>query len=147
MEENNIICRRYISESSDNSHAARKLAPKSHMIQYDFLALSFVSTTQLLPLEPARIIGTFHRHSSAGGGTVVSNCQSSSRFLGNESVHYCFDVTMDTLVAQNSRPLYGDECHSEDDRDSLSITTSPLSLKFALPPVAQVRLARIRAHH
>ena len=47
---------------------------------------------------------------------------------------------MDTLVARYSRPgAFQNERHIEDGQDDLNDDTTPsLSLKFALPPVAQV---------
>lgn len=46
---------------------------------------------------------------------------------------------MDVLIAQYSEPLFDDEILN--DEDKLMLTSSKLgpSLKFALPPVAQVR--------
>jgi 20S proteasome subunit beta 5 len=44
---------------------------------------------------------------------------------------------MDSLVAQYSRPADADEGPSE--QEELYSGTPELSLKFALPPVAQVR--------
>ncbi|KAI9776848.1 MAG: hypothetical protein M1835_005393 [Candelina submexicana] len=44
---------------------------------------------------------------------------------------------IDSLIAQYSRPMYEDELYSEDERQELSQATPPLSLKFALPPIAQ----------
>jgi len=46
---------------------------------------------------------------------------------------------MDTLVAQYSRPMFENEGYSQDEQQELSQAIPPLSLKFALPPVAQVR--------
>lgn len=45
---------------------------------------------------------------------------------------------MDALVSQYSRPAYQDEGYSSDEQLQLSEVTPPLSLKFALPPIAQV---------
>jgi 20S proteasome subunit beta 5 len=45
---------------------------------------------------------------------------------------------MDALVAQYSRPQFENEGFSQDEQQELSEVTPPLSLKFALPPVAQV---------
>jgi 20S proteasome subunit beta 5 len=47
---------------------------------------------------------------------------------------------MDALVAQYSRPAFEDEGYSQDEQQQLSEVTSSLSLKFALPPIAQVQL-------
>jgi hypothetical protein len=46
---------------------------------------------------------------------------------------------MDALVAQYSRPAFEDEGYSQDEQQQLSEVTPSLSLKFALPPIAQVR--------
>ena len=45
---------------------------------------------------------------------------------------------MDALVAQYSRPAFANEGYSEEEQQELSQATPPLSLKFALPPVARV---------
>jgi 20S proteasome subunit beta 5 len=45
---------------------------------------------------------------------------------------------MDSLVAQYSRPADADEGPSEQEQLELYSGTPELSLKFALPPVAQV---------
>jgi len=47
---------------------------------------------------------------------------------------------MDSLVAQYSRPVDAEEGPSEQDQLELYSGTPELSLKFALPPVAQVHL-------
>jgi len=46
---------------------------------------------------------------------------------------------MDSLVSQYSRPAYTEEGPSEEEQLQLYSGTPELSLKFALPPVAQVR--------
>jgi hypothetical protein len=48
------------------------------------------------------------------------------------------NATMDSLVAQYSRPADADEGPSEQEQLELYSGTPELSLKFALPPVAQV---------
>ena len=45
---------------------------------------------------------------------------------------------MDTLVARYTRPSYENEGYSEQDYQELSESIPSLSLKFALPPIAQV---------
>lgn len=50
---------------------------------------------------------------------------------------------MDSLVAQYSRPVDAEEGPSEQDQLELYSGTPELSLKFALPPVAQARLHMI----
>lgn len=45
---------------------------------------------------------------------------------------------MDSLVAQYSRPGHSEEGPAEEDQLELYSGTPELSLKFALPPVAQV---------
>lgn len=45
---------------------------------------------------------------------------------------------MDALVARYSRPAFEDEGYNSDDQQELAQVTPPLSLKFALPPIAQV---------
>jgi hypothetical protein len=45
---------------------------------------------------------------------------------------------MDTLVAQYSKPMFEKE-NSEEDQLELYQGTPNLSLRFAMPPVAQVR--------
>ena len=49
-------------------------------------------------------------------------------------------LNMDTLVAQYSRPVHEDEVSSSREELELSQAAPPLSLNFALPPVARVRL-------
>jgi len=49
-------------------------------------------------------------------------------------------LAMDALVAQYSRPAFEDEGYSSEDQQELTKVTPPLSLKFALPPIAQVCL-------
>jgi hypothetical protein len=45
---------------------------------------------------------------------------------------------MDKIVAQYSRPSHQNEFYSEQEQQDLAETLPPLSLKFALPPVANV---------
>ena len=45
---------------------------------------------------------------------------------------------MDALVAQYSRPAFANEGYSQEEQQELSQATPPLSLKFALPPIARV---------
>jgi 20S proteasome subunit beta 5 len=45
---------------------------------------------------------------------------------------------MDSLVAQYTRPAYTEEGQSYEEQQELAQATPELSLKFALPPVAQV---------
>lgn len=45
---------------------------------------------------------------------------------------------MDALVAQHARPAFEDEGYSYEEQQELSQTVPPLSLKFALPPLANV---------
>jgi 20S proteasome subunit beta 5 len=45
---------------------------------------------------------------------------------------------MDTLVAQYSKPMFEKENYSQDDQMELYQPAPSLSLKFAMPPVAQV---------
>lgn len=45
---------------------------------------------------------------------------------------------MDKLVAQYSRPSHQNEFYSEQEQQDLTESLPPLSLKFALPPVANV---------
>lgn len=45
---------------------------------------------------------------------------------------------MDALVAQYSRPAFENEGYSQEEQHELSQATPPLSLKFALPPIARV---------
>lgn len=47
-------------------------------------------------------------------------------------------ATMDSLVAEYSRPAYAEEGQTEQEQLELYSGTPELSLKFALPPVAQV---------
>lgn len=48
---------------------------------------------------------------------------------------------MDSLVAQYTRPTFADEGQSHEEQQELMHATPELSLKFALPPVAQVRIS------
>lgn len=45
---------------------------------------------------------------------------------------------MDTLVAQYSRPMFEKENYDQDDQMELYQGTPSLSLRFAMPPIAQV---------
>ena len=45
---------------------------------------------------------------------------------------------MNALVSQYTRPQFENEALQEDEAQELVSTGNPLSLKFALPPVAQV---------
>lgn len=47
---------------------------------------------------------------------------------------------MDTLVAQYSKPMFEKESYSEEDQLQHYQATPSLSLRFAMPPVAQVRI-------
>lgn len=51
---------------------------------------------------------------------------------------------MDYLVATYSQPEYQDEVYSDHEQQELAQAVPPLSLRFALPPVAQVRFSQIR---
>jgi hypothetical protein len=46
---------------------------------------------------------------------------------------------MDTLVAQYSRPMFEKENNHEEDQMDLYNPAPSMSLKFAMPPIAQVR--------
>ena len=50
---------------------------------------------------------------------------------------------MDKIVAQYSRPSHQNEFYSEQEQQDLTETLPPLSLKFALPPVANVSCSNI----
>jgi 20S proteasome subunit beta 5 len=50
---------------------------------------------------------------------------------------------MDALVSQYSRPAFEDEGYSQNEQQQLSEVTPSLSLKFALPPIAQVQLSMV----
>ena len=52
---------------------------------------------------------------------------------------------MDALVAQYSRPAFENEGYSLEEQQELSEATPPLSLKFALPPIASVSYTQIRS--
>ena len=45
---------------------------------------------------------------------------------------------MDSLITKYSTPSY-EEPQSQEQEDDLSLSTPPLSLKFAMPPVQNVR--------
>ena len=47
---------------------------------------------------------------------------------------------MDSIVAQYSRPLYEDEGYSSEEQLDMIQSTPNISLKFAMPPIAQVSL-------
>lgn len=47
---------------------------------------------------------------------------------------------MDLLVAQYSRPAFQDEGYSAQEQQELSETVPPLSLRFAMPPIAKVNI-------
>jgi len=46
---------------------------------------------------------------------------------------------MDTLVATYSKPMFEKENYSQDDQVDFYNPAPSLSLKFAMPPIAQVR--------
>lgn len=48
---------------------------------------------------------------------------------------------MDSLVAQYTRPAFAEEGQAPEEQQQLCQPTPELSLRFALPPVAQVRPA------
>jgi hypothetical protein len=48
-------------------------------------------------------------------------------------------VKMDSLVAKYTQPVHEDEGYSHEEQMELLETTPSLDLRFALPPVAQVR--------
>jgi hypothetical protein len=50
---------------------------------------------------------------------------------------------MDTLVAQYSKPMFEKENYSQDDQMELYQAAPSLSLRFAMPPVAQVCLSSL----
>lgn len=54
---------------------------------------------------------------------------------------------MDALVAQYSRPAFENEGYSHEEQQELSQATPPLSLKFALPPIAQVSSLERLVYH
>lgn len=45
---------------------------------------------------------------------------------------------MDTLVATYSQPAFQDEGYTQNEQQELIQAIPPLSLRFAMPPVAQV---------
>lgn len=45
---------------------------------------------------------------------------------------------MDTLVSRYARPMFENEGYSQNDQQDLYESVPSLSLKFAMPPVAQV---------
>jgi 20S proteasome subunit beta 5 len=47
---------------------------------------------------------------------------------------------MDSLVAQYSRPTHANEGPSAEEQLELAQAAPELSLKFAMPPIAQVRI-------
>lgn len=47
---------------------------------------------------------------------------------------------MDALVARYSRPMFENEGYSREDQEELYQSVPSLSLKFAMPPVAQVSI-------
>ena len=49
---------------------------------------------------------------------------------------------MDALVERYSRPAFEQESYSREEQQELIQTRPPLSLKFALPPVANVSYLR-----
>lgn len=49
-----------------------------------------------------------------------------------------FTSIMDLLVAQYGRPAFQEEGYSSQEQQELSETMPPLSLRFAMPPVAKV---------
>lgn len=51
-----------------------------------------------------------------------------------------YTSVMDLLVAQYSRPAFQEEGYSSQEQQELSETVPPLSLRFAMPPVAKVNL-------
>lgn len=53
---------------------------------------------------------------------------------------------MDLLVAQYSRPAFQDEGYSAHEQQELSETVPPLSLRFAMPPIAKVNLVGCYEH-
>lgn len=50
---------------------------------------------------------------------------------------------MDTLVARYSRPMYENEGYAKEQQEEMELVQEvpALSLKFAMPPVAQVSLS------
>lgn len=50
---------------------------------------------------------------------------------------------MDLLVAQYSRPAFQDEGYSSQEQQELSETVPPLSLRFAMPPIAKVNCRQL----
>ena len=53
---------------------------------------------------------------------------------------------MDTLIAQYTEPVYDDEIHGGEDAQLTRVSGPPTAnLKFALPPIAQVRIALVTA--
>ena len=53
---------------------------------------------------------------------------------------------MDSLVAQYTRPPFEDEGDSQADQQEMISTSPPLSLKFAMPPMPNVRYGCPLAH-
>lgn len=64
--------------------------------------------------------------------TLVCNTLFSSHSI------FSLSLDMDSLVAQYSQPAFERETYSEDEQLELYQPTPSLSLKFAMPPVAQV---------
>lgn len=61
------------------------------------------------------------------------------RYSLSSSFHSFKSFKMDTLVSRYSQPMFEKE-YSEEDQLELYQSTPSLSLKFAMPPIAQVRI-------
>lgn len=94
---------------SSSSSQTRRLAPREQLSKWPS---AFIIERQLAILEPQ---------------------QSSTRFPDTSL------AIMDSLVAQYSRPAFQNEGYSQEEQQELADVAPPLSLKFALPPIASVR--------
>jgi 20S proteasome subunit beta 5 len=48
---------------------------------------------------------------------------------------------MDTLVSRYSRPMFENEGYNQDEQEELYAPIPSLSLRFAMPPIAHVRIS------
>lgn len=93
----------------------------------------FAQPTRLPPSQP-------HHHPTPGGFFSFVSIPSSIRRVHFQKAKTTADVTMDTLVAKYSRPAYAqNEGFTEQDEMDFADGVPGPSLKFAMPPVAQVR--------
>ena len=81
-------------------------------------------------------------HASSPSLAFFQSAPLTYHLLFLSGLYLCFAFTMNALVARYSRPGCWQDSYAEEEQDNLYNSTPSLSLKFALPPIANVSAAQ-----